>query len=152
MTNLWPVAWLILRVPFTQLRAAVLLLLFRLGARVAVAPSFDHASSLGREPRDERRLRPLKEDRIGWYAERGHGAVYCSEGSRRGPSRLQTLRCGARAHPDVFLPALARLDQVDDATVRELVDCVPDDRMAPPACKFALALTSYSRNELRSLG
>ncbi|MCY4564641.1 MAG: HipA domain-containing protein [Gammaproteobacteria bacterium] len=96
-------------------------LLFRPGAQVAVAPSFDHASSLGRELRDERRVRLLKEERIGWYAERGRGAVYWSEGSRRGPSPLQLVRCAARAHADVFRSALARLDQVDDATLRELL-------------------------------
>ena len=40
-----------------------------------VAPSFDHASSLGRELLDSRRSRLLRERRVGVYAEKGRGGL-----------------------------------------------------------------------------
>lgn len=54
-----------------------------------VAPSFDHASSLGRELLDARRDRLLAENRVGNYAEKGRGAIYWSEEDRHGPSPLE---------------------------------------------------------------
>jgi len=47
-----------------------------------VAPSFDHASSLGRELKNTRRIRILAEDRIGSYVEKGRGAIYWSQDDR----------------------------------------------------------------------
>lgn len=44
-----------------------------------LAPSFDHASALGREISDEIRARRLKEGSVGAYAERGRGGIYWSE-------------------------------------------------------------------------
>ena len=67
-----------------------------------VAPSYDHASSLGRELRDERRDRLMAENRIGDYAERGRGAIYWSEDERYGPSPLELVRRAAPTYPDLF--------------------------------------------------
>lgn len=60
-----------------------------------LAPSFDHASSLGRELRDDRRDRLLDENRVGNYVERGHGAIYWTEEDARGPSPLELVRRAA---------------------------------------------------------
>ncbi len=116
-----------------------------------VAPSFDHASSLGREMRDERRQRLLKEGRVGWYVERGRGAVYWSEETRRGPSPLELVRCATRAHTNLFRPALARLRQFDHSKFCEFLGRVPNDWMSAPARRFAAASVSYALNELRNL-
>lgn len=51
-----------------------------------IAPSFDHASSLGRELRDEKRTRLIADGRVGYYAEKGHGGIFWSEEEQRGPS------------------------------------------------------------------
>ena len=53
-----------------------------------LAPTFDHASSLGRELTDERRESFLKEGRVGAYSERASGGIYWSEGDRNGPAPL----------------------------------------------------------------
>ena len=118
---------------------------------VEVAPSFDHASSFGRELSDMRRSLLLQQGRIGWYVERGRGAVYWSENSARGPSPLQLVRCAAREHKEVFRPALNRLDWLDNDTISELIDRIPHDWMSAPARAFASALVSYSLNELKEL-
>ena len=54
------------------------------GADWRLAPSFDHASSLGRELPEERRERFLREGRVGSYSERATGGIYWSEEDRNG--------------------------------------------------------------------
>ena len=103
-----------------------------------IAPSYDHASSLGRELRDERRNRLLDENRVGDYVERGHGAIYWSEEDQHGPSPLELARRSTRSYPDFFLPAIENLKSLDQGSLVELFDRVPRNWMSPSARKFAL--------------
>ena len=65
-----------------------------------VAPSFDHATSLGRELLDERRDRFLTENRVGSYAEKGRGAIYWSGRA----ARPQPSGTGAAGRPQLSRP------------------------------------------------
>ena len=116
-----------------------------------VAPSFDHASSLGRELQDTRRARILAEDRIGDYVEKGRGAIYWSEDDRRGPSPLELVRRATRNYSDLFRPALTKLEKLDERSVDNLVNRVPSDWMPPSARKFAIALMCYNLEQLQEL-
>ena len=116
-----------------------------------LAPSFDHASSLGRELRDERRDRLLDENRVGNYVERGHGAIYLSDEDQRGPSPLELVRRATRSYPDLFLPALENLERLDQGSLIELVDRVSCSWMSPSARKFAIAQMRYSIEQLGGL-
>ena len=113
-----------------------------------IAPSYDHASSLGRELRDERRDRLMAENRIGDYAERGRGAIYWSEDERHGPSPLELVRCAAPTYPDLFHPALAKLQKLDEDSISTIVSRVPDNWMSPAARTFAIALMCYNFEQL----
>ena len=113
-----------------------------------VAPSYDHASSLGRELRDERRDRLMAENRIGDYAERGRGAIYWSEDERYGPSPLELVRRAAPTYPDLFRPALAKLQKLDENSISTIVNRVPDNWMSPAARAFAIALMCYNFEQL----
>lgn len=116
-----------------------------------LAPSFDHASSLGRELRDERRDRLMVENRIGDYAERGRGAIYWSEDERYGPSPLELVRRVIRAYPDIFQPAILKLEKFGKDSLSKIVNRVPTDWMTPSARTFAIALVSYNCEQLRRL-
>ena len=116
-----------------------------------VAPSFDHASSLGRELLDSRRSRLLREGRVGVYAEKGRGAVYWSEDERRGPSPLELTRRAARDYPDFFGPGLDKLDRLDVKTITDQVDRVPTDWMTPTARHFAIELMRYNVEQLSEM-
>lgn len=120
------------------------------GWQAMVAPSFDHASSMGRELQNSRRERLLAEDRVGFYAERGRGGIYWEED---GPqiSPLELVRRSVDNHGDYFSSALARLRRLDAVTVAAIVDRIPDDWMSAPARTFAVALLCYNLNELRNL-
>ena len=116
-----------------------------------MAPSFDHASSLGRELRDERRDRLLAENRVGDYAKKGRGAIYWSEDDQRGLSPLELVRRATHLYPDLFRPALARLERLDERSMSDLVERVPDHWMSPSARKFAIALVRYNFESLGGL-
>ena len=115
-----------------------------------VAPSFDHASSLGRELRDERRDMLLEEDRVGSYAnaKKGCGEIYWLTDDRRGLNPLELVRRAVSAYPGLFLPALEKLERLNESKISDLVNRVPDDWMSPSARKFAIALMCYNLERL----
>ena len=121
------------------------------GWRGFVAPSYDHASSLGRELLDERRDILLTENRVGDYAEKGRGAIYWSEEEQRGPSPLELVRRAAPTYPDLFRPAILKLARIDEKAFRQIVNRIPSDWMTSSARKFAIALMRYNYEKLREI-
>ena len=120
-----------------------------------VAPTFDHASSLGRELRDEgtgkSRRRFLDESRVARYSEAGRGAIYWQFSGRKGPSPLALLRCAAAQYPDAFRPALARLDDLHEDSPRRIVARIPEDWMSDLARTFAVELMSYNLQQIKRI-
>ena len=129
------------------------LLLERKGNRWVgfLAPSYDHASSLGRELQDTRQGKLLKENRIGDYAEKGRGAIYWAEEDRHGPSPLELVRRAARRHPDLFLPALEKVAKLRKGSLDELVNRVPHGWMSASERDFAISLMHYNFEQLQEL-
>ena len=116
-----------------------------------VAPSYDHASSLGRELLDVRRDRLLAENRVGGYAERGRGAIYWSEDERHGPSPMELVRRVARESPDHFRQAGLKLQRVDEAGFGQIVERVLSDWITRSSQAFALELLRYNFRQLKEL-
>ena len=82
---------------------------------VLAAPSFDHASSLGRELTDERRRQIIADDRILHYLLRGRGGVFVDARRRRAlpPLRLAQLIC--RWAPDFTRMTLDNINAVSES-------------------------------------
>ena len=116
-----------------------------------MAPSFDHASSLGRELLDERRDRLLAENRIGGYAEKGRGAIYWSGDEQHGPSPLDLVRRAVQAYPGLFRPALLKLKKSDKDIFHQIVKQVPSDWMSHSSRMFAVALLLYNYEQLKEI-
>ena len=116
-----------------------------------VAPSFDHASSLGRELLDERRNSLLAENRVGDYAKKGRGAIYWSEDDRHGLNPRELVQRATLRYPDLFRPALTKLRRLDRNSISDLVNRVPADWMTPLAREFAIALMCSNRERLQEL-
>jgi hypothetical protein len=57
--------------------------------RIRVAPSFDHASSLGRELRDEKREEIVQREAIASYVHRARGGVYLKDTDPHGANPLE---------------------------------------------------------------
>lgn len=116
-----------------------------------VAPTFDHASSLGRELRDERRRMLLQENRVGNYSEKGRGAIYWKKDDRRGLSPLELVRRASQEYGDWFRPSLERIKAMNDDSLANLVERVPDDWMSREARDFTIRLLHYNLGQLREL-
>ena len=119
--------------------------------RGRLAPSFDHASSLGRELQDQKRQQWLNEGWVGHYSERGRGGIYWAEADSRAPAPLELVRRAARDYPSLFDAPLKRAAGLDEGRVAEAVKRIPDGWMSAPARKFAVALVHYNLCELRKL-
>lgn len=122
--------------------------------RAELAPTFDHASSLGRELTDaarEEKLRPLRRDQtiIGYLENNtGHSRIYAREDD---PKPLRPLEVFERVH-QTRRPAaeawLNRLNAVSWDLVENVIDRAPETAMTSPARKFALRLLELNREAL----
>lgn len=107
---------------------------------LSVAPSFDHASSLGRELRDERRVELLARNRVGWYLSKGRGGLFRSPEEPHGENPLRFVHRIARAYPSFFRLALTRVAALSADNVRQIFESLPADRTSQPAKRFAEAM------------
>jgi hypothetical protein len=113
-----------------------------------MAPTFDHASSLGRELLDDKRASLLKQGRVAEYVSKGSGAVYWKETDSKGENPLALCKRAATIHPSYFRPWIDQLKSITPADLELLVSEVPDDWMASIAKDFAKAILLYTSDEL----
>ncbi len=113
-----------------------------------LAPSFDHASSLGRELLDSGRERRLAAGTVGEYSERGHGGIYWSQSSDHSPSPLDLIRLAAPQYPSFFLPMLKQLESFELWKLDIIVNRVPPNWMTEASRKFAINMLYYNCQEL----
>ena len=116
-----------------------------------LAPSFDHASSLGRDISDEVRDRRLREGSVGAYVERGRGGIYWSEDDRWGPSPLELVRRAVVEYPNFFRPGLAKLAWLHERNILEIMGRVPVGWMTDSQRSFATAIMLYNLEQLSEL-
>lgn len=117
----------------------------------SVAPSYDHASALGRELLDSRRATLLATGSVGRYVEKGRGGVYWTSDASGALSPLELVRRTAVVCPDALRPVLGRVKSIHSVTVTDLVDRIPSDWMSRPARDFTTAMICYSMDELGRL-
>lgn len=113
-----------------------------------VAPSFDHASSLGRELRDDRRAELMAGLRMGWYVGKGKGGVFRDPADRHGANPLRFVQVAARAYPAYFRSALAQVAALAPNDLQQIVESLPDDRASQHAKRFAQAMMLTARASL----
>ena len=116
-----------------------------------IAPSFDHASSLGRELLPARAEAILLAKGIDAYTRRGHGGIYWEQSDRRGANPLQLVELASRKFPDYFRAALADVARVPDQQLLAIVDDVPALVMPEPSRRFAKTLLAHTHSVLAGL-
>lgn len=107
---------------------------------LSVAPSFDHASSLGRELLDERRHELLTAGRVGWYVGKGRGGMFRGADERHGENPLRFVQVAARAYPLFFRPSLERVAAFEASEVHRIFEELPTERASESAKRFAEAM------------
>ncbi len=118
------------------------------GNWMSAAPSFDHASSLGRELRDDLRLRRMSSGGVTDYLRRGRGGVYNDVDDKYAPAPLALARSVCHRWPDYTRDTMDRIASVGDSEFQSAVDRVPPEFMSEAAKDFAFQIIVTSRREL----
>lgn len=120
-----------------------------------LAPSYDHASSLGSNEMDTNREERLTtRDRrrsIEWYVERATSAFYASPSSKKPLSTLEAFREAGKRRPKAAAAWLERLQQVSSQNVLFIFEQIPSDRITPIAHRFAQKMLELNRQRLLTL-
>ncbi len=118
----------------------------------SLAPTFDHASSLGRNEMDAKRAERLRTRDQGYtveaYADRCTSAFYRNPSDRKPLRTVEAFRYAAALEPeaaDAWLDCLARLREAD---FREVLARVPRERISEVAREFATRILIHNRSRL----
>lgn len=114
-----------------------------------LAPTFDHASSLGRNERDATRSALLagKDMRrsIERYVARAKSAFYQSPSEKKPMSTFDAFREAATARPRAATEWMRRLRAVSMDSVREIVNEIPRERVSKVGIDFAVRMLELNR-------
>lgn len=122
---------------------------------ISLAPTFDHASSLGRNERDEERRRRLstrdKGSAIETYVRRARSAFYSSSAGSHPLSTVDAFAEGARIAARAGPYWLSRLQSLAAADFALIFDSLPPSEISDPSREFALEMISANKSRLLSL-
>ncbi|MDR1423883.1 MAG: HipA domain-containing protein [Azoarcus sp.] len=116
-----------------------------------MAPTYDHASSLGRELSDRKRADFLGEGTVERYVRKGRGGIYM-QGAKRGENPLCLAEFAAARDPAYFEGVLGRLRNTPLDTLAATVDRVPDSRISSKARDFAKEMLKVAYTALTRIG
>ncbi|WP_309387868.1 HipA domain-containing protein [Cerasicoccus frondis] len=117
-----------------------------------LAPSYDHASSLGRELTDDARYQRLENGTIEQYilGKKAKGGIYWLD-PKKAPPPLDLVKRAFSKESSPFKPILQRLREVEMRQIEEVVQRVPDAWISDTARQFSLELIRISRSHLLAL-
>lgn len=114
---------------------------------VRLAPTYDHASCLGRELRDEARNARLDGEGtrgVPGYAERARSALYDEENAQAPLTTRQAFAAAAELRPNAGAAWISRLKEVGLGPLQGTLDRLPPSSASKPAIAFARALIGYN--------
>lgn len=120
-----------------------------------LAPTYDHASSLGRNESDEvRRLRLATRDRgftVEAYVEKARSAIYAKEGDKRPLTTFAAFAEAANWDRMAACVWLDRLAGIEQGAMLSVFERIPKERISPVAIEFALKMLEINRKRLLEL-
>ncbi len=122
--------------------------------RVELAPTFDHASSLGRELEEESVVRFLNgsskhtSPSVETYANKARSAIYRDPQEKKPLCTLDAFLCFALHAPKGKSVWLDKLRQIEDDSLRAAVERVHPMILADSACEFACRVLVYNKSRL----
>jgi hypothetical protein len=121
---------------------------------IHLAPTYDHASSLGRNESDETRIGRLTTRDEGWsvqkYVERATSAFYPATGGRA-LSTIGAYQQAAETSPTAGKAWVDRLEAVSPADTAAIFQKVPPTIISEPAINFAQKMLELNRQRLLEL-
>lgn len=122
---------------------------------LSLAPTFDHASSLGRNETDETRSKRLSTKDKGYsiesYVAKALSGFFENKSSTKAMSTMDAFRECAKANVNAGQYWLERLNALNDSDFSDILNNIPDDFISPEARDFANAMLRINRNRLLSL-
>jgi hypothetical protein len=120
-----------------------------------LAPTFDHASSLGRELTDEVRHERLttndKNRTVEAYVKRCRSAFVREEDVEETIHPTEVFQQAASLYPDAAAAWLHRLESLQPAAVEAIFDRIPEARISDVSIDFALRQLQLNRDALLDL-
>lgn len=116
-----------------------------------IAPSFDHASSLGRNEPENTQVRRLREDTVLAYARKGRGGIFWVSSDKKGANPLDLTERAARQWPDYFRPWLQQVSRLEKSDFLGIVNRVPADWMTDTQKDFCVSFLTATCSELKRL-
>lgn len=120
-------------------------------ATLNLAPTYDHASSLGRELLDIKRQEKLNNRSVSAYAEKCRSALYVQVGDRKALKPLDAFRLAAQRYPvaaGVWLEHLAGVSMTD---TQALFNRIPNEFISEVAIAFAQQILEINQQRLLDL-
>ncbi len=122
---------------------------------IHLAPTFDHASCLGRNERDEvRRDRLATKDRrrtVEAYVQKARSAVFDKTDEATPMTTFDTFRGAAQLRPEAAAAWLERFSRITDMDVLELFGQVPRERITDTGVAFACKMLEINQRRLLGL-
>jgi hypothetical protein len=120
--------------------------------QIYLAPSYDHAASMGQHEKDEvRQDRLTTRDRgrhISTYVTKARSAIYDSKTSKKALLTLDLFIKAAAKSPDVAKIWLNQLQQVSEEACQSLFEQLPDGEITPLAKQFAIKMLELNKQRL----
>lgn len=122
---------------------------------IRLAPTFDHASSLGRNEADVTRAERLQTNDQGrsveHYCGRARSGLYKSVNDKKPLSTIAAFEEAAKMRPLAGRYWLGRLESVPLSDFEEILTGLPESAISVPARLFALKMLEVNRNRLLNL-
>lgn len=122
---------------------------------LVLAPSYDHASSLGRDLSGSQQQTRLStrdaQATVEAYAQRARSAIYQNEQDARPMDTLMTFAEAAARRPEAARAWRLRLQDVPDAVLETIVTRVPEQFMSETARQFVVRFLEYTRQQILDL-
>lgn len=122
---------------------------------IHLAPTFDHASSLGRNERDSEREEKMNTRDIGrsmnQYVQRARSAFYNKPGDTKPLSTLEAFCKAAMRRRYAARFWLSKLEEISLSDTRSIIDRVPKEEMSDIAKEFTQRIIELNKQRLLSI-
>jgi hypothetical protein len=119
---------------------------------IYLAPSYDHAASMGQNETDQTRLDRLNTRDQGWhisaYVTKARSAIYDSKNSSKPLLTLELFRKAAEKSPAAAKKWLEQLRQIPENACRDLFEQLSLDDITPLSKTFALEMLALNKQRL----
>ncbi|MBC1224669.1 HipA-like protein [Nostoc sp. UCD121] len=119
--------------------------------KIYLAPTYDHASSMGRELLDEKRHLKLNNKSVAGYAEKCNSVLYASVDDRKPLKAVDAFREAQQRYPNAARVWLDNLARVSSNDTLDICRRIPSERISQTAIEFAQKILEFNQSRLLKL-